>query len=63
MRRSDIFSQINGVYDKVEDLQFVIKRLKRGADSELQDRLRAEHLQRHGAARDRGVRRERFRTC
>jgi DNA-binding transcriptional LysR family regulator len=32
---NDIFSQINGVFDKVEDLQFVIDRLKRGADSEL----------------------------
>jgi DNA-binding transcriptional LysR family regulator len=32
---SDIFAQINGVYDKVEDLEFVIKRLKRGADLEL----------------------------
>jgi DNA-binding transcriptional LysR family regulator len=32
---SDIFSQINGVYDKVEDLEFVIGRLKRGADLEL----------------------------
>src|SRR5262245_14786080 len=32
---SGIFTQINGVYDKVEDLQFVIERLKRGADSEL----------------------------
>ena len=32
---SDVFSQINGVYDKVEDLQFVIGRLKRGADLEL----------------------------
>ena len=31
----DIFSQINGVYDKVEDLDFVIKRLKRGVDLEL----------------------------
>ena len=31
----DIFSQISGVYDKVEDLQYVIQRLKRGADSEL----------------------------
>lgn len=31
----DIFSQINGVYDKVEDLQYVIRRLERGADSEL----------------------------
>lgn len=30
-----IFSQINGVYDKVEDLQFVISRIKRGANSEL----------------------------
>ena len=30
-----IFDQINGVYDKIEDLQFVISRLKRGADSEL----------------------------
>jgi DNA-binding transcriptional LysR family regulator len=30
-----IFSQINGVYDKVEDLQFVISRLKRGANTEL----------------------------
>src|SRR5262249_52780241 len=28
----DIFGQINGVYDKVADLQFVISRLKRGAD-------------------------------
>jgi len=32
---SDIFNQINGVYDKVEDLEFVIARLKRGADLEL----------------------------
>jgi len=31
----DIFTQINGVYDKVEDLQYVIKRLARGADSAL----------------------------
>lgn len=31
----DIFNQINGVYDKVEDLQYVIKRLERGADSQL----------------------------
>jgi DNA-binding transcriptional LysR family regulator len=31
----DIFTQINSVYDKVEDLQFVIDRLKKGADSEL----------------------------
>lgn len=30
-----IFDQINGVYDKIEDLQFVISRIKRGADSEL----------------------------
>jgi DNA-binding transcriptional LysR family regulator len=32
---NDIFNLINGVYDKVEDLQFVIRRLKQGADSEL----------------------------
>jgi DNA-binding transcriptional LysR family regulator len=32
---NDIFSLINGVYDKVEDLQFVIRRLKQGADAEL----------------------------
>lgn len=32
---SDIFTQINGVYDKVEDLEFVVRRLKRGADLEL----------------------------
>lgn len=31
----DIFSQINAVYDKVEDLQFVIRRLGSGAISEL----------------------------
>lgn len=31
----DIFDQINGVYDKVEDLQFVLKRLERGDDSQL----------------------------
>ena len=31
----DIFTLINGVYDKVEDLQFVIQRLKRGIDAEL----------------------------
>jgi DNA-binding transcriptional LysR family regulator len=31
----DIFSQINNVYDRVEDLQYVITRLKRGAESEL----------------------------
>jgi DNA-binding transcriptional LysR family regulator len=30
-----IFDQINSVYDKVEDLQFVIARIKRGADSAL----------------------------
>ena len=30
-----IFNQINGVYDKVEDLQFIISRVKRGADIEL----------------------------
>lgn len=30
-----IFSQINGVYDKVEDLQFVISRIKRGSSTEL----------------------------
>jgi DNA-binding transcriptional LysR family regulator len=32
---NEIFAQINGVYDKVEDLHFVIGRLKRGAASEL----------------------------
>lgn len=32
---NDIFSLINGVYDKVEDLQFVIRRLKQGTDAEL----------------------------
>ncbi len=31
----DIFSQINNVFDRVEDLQYVITRLKRGAESEL----------------------------
>ena len=31
----DIFSQINGVYDKVEDLQFVISRIKRGSNAAL----------------------------
>ena len=30
-----IFSQINGVYDKIEDLQFVISRIQRGAETEL----------------------------
>jgi DNA-binding transcriptional LysR family regulator len=30
-----IFNQINGVYDKVEDLQFVISRIKRGANAAL----------------------------
>jgi DNA-binding transcriptional LysR family regulator len=30
-----IFNQINGVYDKVEDLQFVISRIKRGSNTEL----------------------------
>jgi DNA-binding transcriptional LysR family regulator len=30
-----IFNQINGVYDKVEDLQFIISRIKRGANTEL----------------------------
>lgn len=30
-----IFSQINGVYEKVEDLQFVISRIKHGANTEL----------------------------
>lgn len=32
---SALFNQINGVYDKVEDLQFVISRIKRGANIEL----------------------------
>jgi DNA-binding transcriptional LysR family regulator len=32
---NDIFSQINGVYDKVGDLHFVINKLKQGADAEL----------------------------
>ena len=31
----DIFSQVNAVYDKVGDLQYVIRRLSQGADSEL----------------------------
>lgn len=31
----DIFDQINGVYDKVEDLHYVLKRLERGDDSQL----------------------------
>jgi DNA-binding transcriptional LysR family regulator len=30
-----IFSQVNGVYDKIEDLQFVISRLRRGTNAEL----------------------------
>jgi DNA-binding transcriptional LysR family regulator len=30
-----IFNQINGVYDKVEDLQYVISRIKRGANAQL----------------------------
>lgn len=30
-----IFNQVNGVYDKVEDLQYVVQRMKRGADAEL----------------------------
>jgi DNA-binding transcriptional LysR family regulator len=30
-----IFNQINGVYDKVEDLQFVLSRIKHGANTEL----------------------------
>jgi DNA-binding transcriptional LysR family regulator len=30
-----IFSQINGVYGKVEDLQFVLSRIRRGASTEL----------------------------
>lgn len=30
-----IFNQINGVYDKIEDLQYVISRIKRGANSAL----------------------------
>jgi DNA-binding transcriptional LysR family regulator len=31
----DIFAQINGVYEKVGDLQFVVDRLKSGSDAEL----------------------------
>ena len=31
----DIFNQVNAVYDKVGDLQYVIRRLSQGADSEL----------------------------
>ena len=30
-----IFNQVNSVYDKVEDLQFVISRIKRGVNTEL----------------------------
>jgi DNA-binding transcriptional LysR family regulator len=30
-----IFNEINGVYDKVKDLQFIISRIKRGANIEL----------------------------
>ena len=49
----DIFNQINGVYDKVEDLQY--RHPAPGARRRLgaPDRLGAEHLQRHGAARHR----------
>ena len=32
---ADIFNQLNGVYDKVEDLHYVIRRLARGVDSQL----------------------------
>jgi DNA-binding transcriptional LysR family regulator len=32
---NDIFTQINGIYDKVEDLQFVVHRMKRGTNAEL----------------------------
>jgi DNA-binding transcriptional LysR family regulator len=32
---NDIFTMINGVYEKVEDLQYVIRRLKQGFDAEL----------------------------
>ena len=35
MEANAIFSQINGVYDKVEDLQFVISRIKRGSNAAL----------------------------
>ena len=35
LEAQDIFSLVNGVYDKVEDLHFVIRRLKRGMDAEL----------------------------
>ena len=31
----EIFRLVNGVYEKVEDLQFVIRRMKEGADAEL----------------------------
>ena len=31
----DIFAQVNAVYDKVGDLQYVIRRLSQGADAEL----------------------------
>jgi DNA-binding transcriptional LysR family regulator len=50
-----IFSQINSVYDKVEDLRFVISRIKQGANTELKDRFGAEHCERHGAACHRGA--------
>jgi DNA-binding transcriptional LysR family regulator len=35
MEANAIFNQINGVYDKVEDLQFVISRIKRGSNAAL----------------------------
>ena len=48
---NDLFSQINGVYDKVEDLHSSWSRSEAGRRLGAEDRLGAEHLQRHGAAR------------
>ena len=38
---NDVFSQINAVYKKVEDLQFTVKRLESGRDLRAENRLRS----------------------
>lgn len=53
----DIFHQVNGIYDKVEDLHDVVQRMKRGADAELHlDRAADDFAELGTIAEKRGLR-------
>ena len=49
----NIFEQINGVYEKMDDLTEIISKIGRGDSVRTAYRLGAEHLAGHGAAGDR----------